>query len=161
MFSRLLLTCVLQINGIVLLAAQQNDSIPPIKSLKIDSVVVMHVPIEQDQVADWMNGSVYTTLVSSKNKLSKCQGKRLLKSLSDTRSFSSSDQPCANGTHAICFYMSNYTSVLGLYNNSTGLVKIACYAPIEGFKQEITPSTPFIFEYKLNSKARKKLKKIL
>lgn len=161
MITRLLLTCVLLINASVLLAAQQNDSIPRIKSLKIDSVVVMKVPIEQDQVANWMNGSVYATLVASKIKCSKFQSKRLLKSLSDPRSFSSSDQPCANGTHAICFYTSHYTSVLVLYNNSTGLIKIACYAPIEGFKQEITPSNPYLYEFKLNTKARKKLKKLL
>jgi hypothetical protein len=161
MITRLLLTCVLLINASVLLAAQQNDSIPRIKSLKIDSVVVMKVPIEQDQVANWMNGSVYATLVASKIKCSKFQSKRLLKSLSDPRSFSSSDQPCANGTHAICFYTSHYTCVLVLYNNSTGLIKIACYAPIEGFKQEITPSNPYLYEFKLNAKARKKLKKVL
>jgi hypothetical protein len=161
MISRLLLTCVLLINASVLLAAQQNDSIPRIKSLKIDSVVVMQVPIEQDQVANWMNGSVYATLVTSRNKLSKFHAKRLLKSLSDPRSFSSSDQPCANGTHAICFYSSHYTSILVLYNNSSGLIKIACYAPIEGFKHEITPSNPYFYEFKLNSKATKKLKKVL
>ena len=161
MISRLLLTCVLLINVSVLLAAQQNDSIPRIKSLKIDSVVVMQVPIEQDQVANWMNGSVYATLVASRNKLSKFQSKHLLKSLSNPRSFSSSDQPCVNGTHAICFYSSHYTSVLVLYNNSTGLIKIACYAQIEGFKQEITPSNPYLFEFKLNAKTRKKLKKVL
>jgi len=143
------------------LAAQQNDSIPRIKSLKIDSVVVMQVPIEQDQVANWMNGSVYATLVASRNKLSKFQAKHLLKSFSNPRSFSSSDQPCVNGTHAICFYSSHYTSVLVLYNNSTGLVKIACYAPIEGFKHEITPSNPYFYEFKLNAKATKKLKKVL
>jgi len=161
MISRLLLTCVLLINACILLAAQQNDSIPRIKSLKIDSVVVMQVPIEQDQVANWMNGSVYATLVASRNKLSKFRAKHLLKSLSNPRSFSSSDQPCANGTHAICFYSSHYTSVLVLYNNSTGLIKIACYAPIEGFKQEITLSNPYLFEFKLNAKTRKKLKKVL
>jgi hypothetical protein len=51
-----------------------------------------------------------------------------------------------------------------LYNSSTGLIKIACYAPIEGFKQEITPSTPstpYFYEFKLNAKATKKLKKVL
>lgn len=161
MNTRLLLTCFLLLNASMLLTAQQNDSIPRIKSLKIDSVVVMQIPIEQDQVANWMNGSVYATLIASKNNLSRSQAKHLLKSLSDPRSFSSSDKPCENGTHAICFYAEKYTSVLLLYNSSTGLIKIACYAPIEGFKHEITPSTPYFYEFKLNAKATKKLKKVL
>ena len=161
MITRLLLTCFLLINASILLAAQQNDSIPRIKSLKIDSVVVMQIPIEQDQVANWMNGSVYATLVASKKKLSKFKSKQLLKSLSDPRSFSSSDQPCKNGTHAICFYSAQYTSVLLMYNRSTGLVKIGCYTPIQGFKDKITPSNPQFYEFKLNAKATKKLKKVL
>lgn len=161
MISRLLLTCVILINASILLAAQQNDSIPRIKSLKIDSIVVMQIPIEQDQVANWMNGSVYATLVAKKTRLSKFKAKHLLKSLSDPRSFSSSDQPYVNGTHAICFYSAQNTSALLLYNNSTRHVKIACYAPIEGFKHEITPSNPYFCEFKLNAKASKKLKKVL
>ena len=161
MISRLLLTCVLLINASVLLAVQQNDSIPRIKSLTTTESIFMQVPIEQDQVANWMNGSVYATLIASKNNLSRSQAKHLLKSLSDPRSFSSSDKPYVNGTHAICFYSAQNTSVLLLYNNSTRHVKIACYAPIEGFKQEITPSNPYLFEFKLNAKTRKKLKKVL
>jgi len=161
MITRLLLTCLLLINVSLQLTAQQKDTIPPIRTLKMDSVVVMQIPIEQGQVANWMNGSIYATLVGAKKNLSKSQTKHLLNSLSDPRSFSRSDQPCANGTHAICFYTAQYTSVLLLYNNSTGLVKMACYTPIKEFKHEITPSNPYFYEFKLNAKATKKLKKVL
>jgi hypothetical protein len=140
--------------------AQINDSIPNINLIKIDSVVSMRVAPDQESVANLMDGSVYSTLVSSKTILSKGKSKKLIKYISKPKSFVMNEVANASNTHAICFYAQGRTAVLLLFNVSTGFSRFGCYTPIEGFPREISASSPFFYEYKLTPRAQKKLKSL-
>lgn len=140
--------------------AQINDSIPNINLIKIDSVVSMRVAPDQESVANLMDGSVYSTLVSSKTILSKGKSKKLIKYISKPKSFVMNEVANASNTHAFCFYAQGRTAVLLLFNVSTGFSRFGCYTPIEGFPREISASSPFFYEYKLTPRAQKKLKSL-
>lgn len=140
--------------------AQINDSIPKINLIKIDSVVSMRVAPDQESVANLMDGSVYSTLVSSKTILSKGKSKKLVKYISRPKSFILNEAANTSSTHAFCFYAQGRTAVLLLFNVSTGYSRFGCYTPIEGFPREISASSPFFYEYKLTPRAQKKLKSL-
>ena len=140
--------------------AQINDTIPNFNLIKIDSVVSMRVAPDQESVANLMDGSVYTTLVKSKTVLSKGKTKKLIRYISKPKSFIINEVGNASNTHAFCFYAQGRTSVLLLFNVSTGYSRFGCYTPIEGFPKEISASAPFFYEYKLTSRAQKKLKSL-
>lgn len=141
--------------------AAGNDSIPIIKALPIDSLIISKIPMDQGQVFNMESGEVYATLVQSRKKCNAKNQRKVLKIISKPKSFKLSVYPFEQCNYTLNFYTKGGASVVLMYNSLNKSARLVYFIQAPNIVQDISYSSPLYLEFQIQEKAHKKLLKVI